>query len=99
MTARNWAMRVSLAPLAALLSACTTMPPIQTVRVVVPVTCQAVVPVRPVMPTEGQAPGVSLFDYVKASQPEIERREGYEQRLLAVLVGYIAPVGLVSQPS
>jgi hypothetical protein len=64
----------------------------QTVQVPVPVQCQAQVPTRPAMPTEALRPGVSLDTFVKAAQAEIERREGYEERLRAALVECVVPI-------
>lgn len=97
MTARTWAILVVMLLMAAMLSACTTTPQMQTVRVAVPIQCQAVVPDRPVMPTEALQPGVKLFGFVTAAEAEIERREGYEEKLRAALASCVLP--LVAEPA
>ncbi|MCZ4315181.1 hypothetical protein O4H66_17375 [Comamonadaceae bacterium G21597-S1] len=89
MTAR--AIAVALVLLVLLPGCATTPAQLQPVHVAVPVPCQAVVPDRPVMPTESLQLGVTLFGFVTAAQAEIERREGYEQRLLAALLGCVTP--------
>ncbi|MBX3603172.1 MAG: hypothetical protein KF863_21335 [Rubrivivax sp.] len=72
---------------AVLLSGCETRTRVQlqTVSVEVPVPCRAALPDRPVMPTESLAPGVPLDTFAAAAAAEMERREGYEQQLLAAL--------------
>ena len=75
-----------------LLSACGTTAPVQTVRVPVPVVCQEPMPARPVMPTEGLRPPVTLDSFVAAAAAEIERREGYEGELVAALEACRAPL-------
>ena len=84
--------RILAAALLLILAGCTTTPRLQTVKVAVPVQCAVQVPDRPAMPTEALAPGVALFDYVKASQSEIERREGYEGQLREALAACVSPV-------
>ena len=64
---------------------------VQTVKVPITVPCQAAEPVRPVMPTESLKPGVKLDDFAKSSMAEIERREGYEGKLVAALRSCITP--------
>ena len=64
---------------------------VQTIKVPVPVPCQAVEPVRPVMPTEALKPGVKLDTFAKSAMAEIERREGYEGKLVAALRSCITP--------
>lgn len=64
---------------------CTTTSTGYAVKAPIPVTCQEPEPSRPVMPTEGLAPGVSLDLFVKAAQAEIEIREGYEGQLRTAL--------------
>lgn len=64
---------------------------VQTFKVPITVPCQAAEPVRPVMPTESLKPGVKLDDFAKASMAEIERREGYEGKLVAALRSCITP--------
>lgn len=73
----------------AMLTACGTT--VQTVKVAVPVPCLATEPARPVMPTDLLLPGVSLDRFVQAAIAEIERREGYEGRLVAALQSCITP--------
>ena len=60
-------------------------------KVAVPVICQAVEPVRPVMPTEALTPDATLDSFVQAATAEIERREGFEQNLTAALRSCITP--------
>jgi hypothetical protein len=65
---------------------------IQRVKVPVPVECREREPERPVMPTEALAPGVALFELVRAALAEIDRREGYEVRLRTALLICTTPV-------
>ena len=65
---------------------------LQEVKVPVPVECKEPTPDRPVMPTESLQKGVALPVFVKAAQAEIERREGYEGRLLAALENCKKPI-------
>lgn len=74
----------------AMLTACGTT--VQTVKVAVPVPCLATEPARPVMPTDMLLPGASLDSFMQAAIAEIERREGYELKLVAALQSCIAPV-------
>lgn len=77
------------------LAGCATTEPrtaLQRVNVPVPVECKEEEPARPLMPTEALAPGVTVDQYVQASQAEIERREGYEIRLRAALEACRQPV-------
>lgn len=97
MTARHWAFLIVLLLLAVLLSACTAAPQVQTVRVAVPIQCQAMVPDRPAMPTDALQPGVTLFGFVATAQAEIERREGYEEKLRAALASCVLP--LIAEPA
>lgn len=84
---------VAMALASAVLAGCTTPPArLQPIKVPVPVQCQAQVPARPAMPTEALRPGVGLDPFVKAAQAEIERREGYEERLRAALAECVMPV-------
>ncbi|MBX9936069.1 MAG: hypothetical protein K2Y10_05705 [Burkholderiaceae bacterium] len=79
----------------ALVAGCAAKPPVvevQQVKVPVPVACKEPVPERPVMPTEGLSPPVTLDSFVQAAMAEIERREGYEQQLLTGLRACTAPV-------
>lgn len=82
---------IAVAAMVAVGGCATTAPRLQTVNVAVPVQCTVQVPDRPAMPTEQLAPGVALFDYVKASQAEIERREGYEGQLREALAACVTP--------
>jgi hypothetical protein len=66
---------------------------LQTVKVPVPVECQEAVPARPAMPTEGFKAKPTLDQFTKAAQAEIDRREGYELKLLAALENCRARVG------
>ena len=85
-------MRALAAIAAVLLTGCGTTTTLQTVKVAVPVECQERVPERPAMPTAALKPGVKLHDFVKAAQAEIERREGYEGKLLAALTACTRPI-------
>jgi hypothetical protein len=90
MIARVIAVAILVA-LLLILAGCGTAPRLQTVKVAVPVQCTVQVPERPAMPTEALAPGISLFDFTKAAQAEIERREGYEGQLREALAGCVTP--------
>lgn len=70
-----------------LLAGCAAQPVVQVqqVKVPVPVACQEPIPERPAMPTEGLQSPVMLDAFAQAAMAEIERREGYEQQLLAGL--------------
>lgn len=89
-------LEISGVMLLALLAGC-GVAPLRPISVPLPVACQETEPDRPAMPTEALAPGVPLDTYVKASQAEIERREGYEVQLVTALRACIKP--LVSSPS
>lgn len=65
---------------------------LQTIKVPVPVQCKEEVPERPIMPTEQFKTKPTLDQFVQASQVEILRREGYEQRLDAALRACTAPI-------
>lgn len=65
---------------------------IQRVNVAVPVECKEPIPARPVMPTEALRPGATVDQYAQASMAEIERREGYEVQLVAVLAICTRPI-------
>lgn len=68
-----------------LLAGCAAQPVVQQIKVPVPVACQEPIPERPAMPTEALQPPVGLDAFAQAAMAEIERREGYEQQLLAGL--------------
>ncbi|CAB5709205.1 Uncharacterised protein [Delftia tsuruhatensis] len=76
------------------LAGCGTTPrvEVQTVKVPVPVECREPVPDRPAMPTETLADEASPFELLRAALAEIDRREGYEVRLLAALLICTAPL-------
>lgn len=63
-----------------------------TIKVAVPIECRETEPQRPVMPTELLLSTAKLDAFVQAAQAEIERREGFEQRLVTALRACIAPV-------
>lgn len=65
---------------------------IQEVKVPVPVECREPIPDRPAMPTEALADDADPFDLLRAALAEIDRREGYEVRLLAALVACATPL-------
>jgi len=73
---------------------CGTVPrvEVQTVKVPVPVECREPVPDRPSMPTEALADDADAFELLRAALAEIDRREGYEVRLLVALVACTRPV-------
>lgn len=73
---------VALLMAATLLAGCAA-PEVQ--RIAVPVPCRVALPARPLMPTEGLPPDVSLDDFIAAAAAEVERREGYETLLRAAL--------------
>lgn len=82
------------AVIVALLAGCAGMPPaVTTVKVAVPVQCKEAVPDRPVMPTEQFKAKPKVDEYVKASQAELERREGYEVKMRTALEACTAPLG------
>ena len=62
------------------------------IKVPVPVECKETEPVRPIMPTERLLPGAPLDAVVQAATAEIERREGYEIKLVTALRACIAPI-------
>lgn len=69
------------------LAGCASAPrvEIQTVKVPVPVECREPTPDRPIMPTEALVEDADPFDLLRASLAEIDRREGYEVKLVAAL--------------
>lgn len=89
-TARNIGTIILIAGIAAILMGCNaTLTPI---KVPVPVECKETEPVRPIMPTDRLLPGASLDSFVQAAEAEIERREGYELKLVAALRACIEPL-------
>lgn len=64
----------------------------QTVKVPLPVACQEKEPDRPIMPTDRLLPGADLDAFVQAAAAEIERREGYETKLVTALRACISPI-------
>lgn len=92
-------IRAAAAIALASLAGCGSTGPIGTVRVPIPVACQETMPPRPAMPTDGlQAGRTTLHEYVRASQAEIERREGYELQLRAALAACITPLAEPAGP-
>lgn len=79
------------------LAGCTTAPrvEVQTVKVPVPVACREATPDRPSMPTEALADDVDPFELLRASLAEIDRREGYEVKLVAALENCKRPITLL----
>lgn len=79
--------RAGLLLCALALGGCATAPrvEIQTVKVPVPAECREPTPDRPSMPTEALADDADAFDLLRASLAEIDRREGYEAKLVAAL--------------
>lgn len=93
-------MRVAALIATAMLAGCASTPrvEVQRINVPVPVECKEPVPERPVMPTEALRPGASVDDYTRASQAEIERREGYEGQLRTALDNCRKPVEVRRAP-
>ncbi len=89
-------MKAAIALIAAcVLSACSTRGnyvEIQRVSVAVPVACLEPTPIRPVMPTEALQPGADVDEFAQAATAEIERREGYEEQLVAALTICTRPI-------
>jgi len=77
--------RIACAAVAVVLAGCATRTVVQTVKVPVPVRCDAPAPVRPVMPTEQFSALPALDAWVRAARAELLRREGYEGELRAAL--------------
>lgn len=77
-----------------LLAGCGSVPrvEIQEVKVPVPVECREPIPERPSMPMEALADDADPFTLLRAALAEIDRREGYEVRLLAALLMCTRPV-------
>jgi len=86
--------RAALLLCALSLAGCATAPrvDIQTVKVPVPVACREATPDRPSMPTEALAEDADPFDLLRASLAEIDRREGYEVKLVAALENCKRPI-------
>jgi len=89
-TARNFGTIILLAAALAMLLGCNAT--MTQIKVPVPVACQETEPSRPVMPTDRLLPGASLDALVQATTAEIERREGYEIKLVTALRACIAPI-------
>ncbi len=88
-------MRATILLLGALaLAGCGSVPrvEVQEVKVPVPVECREPVPDRPNMPTEALADDADPYDLLRAALAEIDRREGYEVRLLAALMACTQPI-------
>jgi hypothetical protein len=88
-------MRATILLLGAMaLAGCGAVPrvEIQEVKVPVPVECREPIPDRPAMPTEALADDADTFELLRAALAEIDRREGYEVRLLAALMACTRPV-------
>lgn len=87
-------MRTTLLLGALALAGCGTTPrvEIQVVKVPVPVECREPVPDRPSMPTETLAEDAGPFELLRAALAEIDRREGYEVRLLSALLICTVPL-------
>lgn len=75
-----------------LLTGCSTTPVLTEIKVAVPVECREEVPERPQMPTEQFTEKPNLFEFTKAAQAELERREGYEKKLRTALEACTAPI-------
>lgn len=86
--------RAGLLLCALVLAGCAAAPrvEIQTVKVPVPVACREPTPERPSMPTEALAEDADPFELLRASLAEIDRREGYEVKLVAALENCTRPL-------
>lgn len=80
----RFTLLAALVACAGLVSSC-GLAPVQTVKVPIPVACNAAEPARPAMPTEALSAGVDLDRFAAAALAEIELREGYEGELLAAV--------------
>ncbi len=89
-TAHRIGFIIFMALIAVMLMGCRAT--MQTVKVPVPVACQETEPTRPIMPTDRLLPGATNDAFVQAATAEIERREGYEGRLVTALRACIAPI-------
>lgn len=87
-------MRAAILLGALALAGCGALPrvEVQEVKVPVPVECREPIPDRPAMPTEALADDADPFELLRAALAEIDRREGYEARLLAALLICTAPL-------
>lgn len=87
-------MRAAILLGALALAGCGTVPRvgIQEVKVPVPVECREPIPDRPNMPTEALTEDADPFVLLRAALAEIDRREGYEVRLLAALLICTTPL-------
>ena len=87
-------MRAALLLCLLAVGGCATAPrvEIQTVKVPVPVECREAIPDRPSMPTESLTDDADPFDLLRASLAEINRREGYEVKLVAALENCKLPI-------
>lgn len=93
-------MRAAMLLGALALAGCGSVPrvEIQEVKVPVPVECREPIPDRPAMPTEALAEDADPFELLRAALAEIDRREGYEVRLLAALMACTQPLSRTMQP-
>lgn len=93
--------RAGLLLSALVLGGCATAPrvEVQTVKVPVPVACREATPDRPSMPTEALADDADPFDLLRASLAEIDRREGYEVKLVAALENCKRPLNTPTPPA
>ncbi|SDZ52988.1 hypothetical protein [Delftia lacustris] len=87
-------MRAILLLGALALAGCGSVPrvEVQEVKVPVPVECREPIPDRPAMPTETLADDADPFELLRAALAEIDRREGYEVRILAALIACTRPI-------
>ena len=85
---------IAMIAVALVLTGCGTAPrvEVQEVKVPVPVECREPIPDRPAMPTEALPDDADPFELLRAALAEIDRREGYEVRLLAALMVCTQPV-------
>lgn len=87
-------MRAAMLLGALALAGCSSVPrvEIREVKVPVPVECREPIPDRPSMPTEALADDADPFELLRAALAEIDRREGYEVRLLSALLICTVPL-------
>lgn len=78
-------MKALLAFACVMLAGCTTTPRTVTIKVPVSVPCKAVVPARPVMPTEKLPQNAKPHEIARAALAELSVREAFETELTTEL--------------
>ena len=75
-----------------MITGCQSLKQTQEVKTAIPIVCQATEPQRPVMPTDSLTSDSSLDSFIQAVTAEIERRQGYEDNLVAALRSCTKPL-------